>query len=335
MTQEQANSYDAGIKNDLIGLRLINDYKFLRAKEIGRFLWGKSPHATKYGERISRKWIDKKFVIPRTLPGRAGTALVLAARGVDFLSEFDVIGQSGKDWGSTVGGEWMPPKEWQHHCLTNSLLSFLACDENYSQITPEHQLRKIIKSGKTADGLATLKEKFRIWIEVENGRKSGSRMTDLVKTLLSVNTASNKLVKEISGVPVHYVAVAYPSNKKDENGHAIDHKSRILSAAKKMAEEDFRFLEFAFEMGSDASVNDLQVQMSMIESDAVNVELDRLEKHGMELIDGTPTYYLDDGTIVQVLGKSTWCNDVTTEHRTVTDAKRWIAMQNVAKRKPV
>lgn len=334
MTQEQVNGYEAGIKNDLIGLKLISEYKFLRAKEIGRFLWGKSAHATKYGERIARKWIDKKMVLARPLPGRAGTALVLASRGVDFLSEYNVDSQSGKDWGSINDSKWMPPKEWQHHCLANSLLSFLACDPAYSQLIPENILRRSIRSGKTPDALVTFKDKYRIWIEVENHRKTGSSMTDLISAMLSINSVSNRTFKNISGIDIHYFVVAHPINKKDENGHVIDHKTRIISAAKKQAIEDFRFIEFAFEMDSDSSVKEAKMTMSVIESDTVSVELARLEKHSMEFVDDTPTYYLDDGTVIQLVGASTWCLGVESQHKNITTAKRWIATQNVTPRKP-
>lgn len=296
MDQSKSNGVERGIHNDLKGLKLINDFKFLRAKEVGKFLWPRNGHSDKYGERICRKWLEKKYVLARKLPNRAGNAFVLAKAGVEFLSEYGVEAYSGKDWGSTKDGEWYPPKEWQHHCLTNSLLSDIFSWDGVEEVIPENKIRKNFSSSKIPDGIF-IRHGFANWLEVENHRKSGKRMDDLVKIFL--DTCSGKEII-IDGISIEKFTLAYPENKRDENGHLIDHKTRFINALKKHAKTDEYLYTIPFDIESDYSVSDAFPTMEIIESDAVALEIKRLIYLRMEKIPGGQRFHLDDESVWEI-----------------------------------
>lgn len=73
-----ANRFETSYECSVIALNHIHNFGWLRAAELGRLLWPNSAYSQKYAERWARMAIENQIVIPRRLPGKAGTALVLS-----------------------------------------------------------------------------------------------------------------------------------------------------------------------------------------------------------------------------------------------------------------
>jgi hypothetical protein len=283
MTEQAADGFLVGQENDLEGLHWLAKFGFLRAKDVGVLLWGQEENSFKYGQRICRKWIDKGYVLKRELPSKAGGAFVLAAGGVKFLSENGIHSKTGKDWGSIKNGEWSPPTEWKHHVIANSFLCYLK--SRSLSIVTENELRKNGATGKLPDGIYFIGE-HAFWIEVENHRKSGSKMEAMCKKIIELGTTTTKY-KGKNLFPV----VVYPENSVDERGYAINHKERIISAIKSISKKDLA-LKFVCVKLIGLTVHSHQEDNIFIESDRLSVELKRLDKTGVNETKDFAIYYI-------------------------------------------
>lgn len=319
-----------GLENDLIGLQYIESFRFLRAPEIGRLIWGNSENATKYGQRICRKWVDKKYVISRTLPSKAGNAFVLAANGVEFLESNWRNGKTGKDWGEMNDGKWTPPREWMHHLISNSYLTFLNNQKNISQVIPENEIRKIKQKGKIPDG-AFIENGELCWLELENHRKTGARMIDLVKTMIAINGSGKK--PKLDGEEFKRFYIAFPENKKDERGYQLDHRKRVLSAAKKIADSDFIYRTIELKLNGYTAI-DHEIKSELIEASPVTKELNNLNKR-WNLVDEGDEYIYKLKHGEYIINKKTLVaeyNGQSVQHETMTAARRAAAEISLAER---
>jgi len=77
----------------------------------------------------------------------------------------------------------MPPISWRHDLIATGVLSLMA--ERGFDIYPEAYLRRIEpEANKHPDGLIANREQgFSMWLEVENARKSGRNIDQLVVAL--------------------------------------------------------------------------------------------------------------------------------------------------------
>ncbi|OSZ44448.1 hypothetical protein BVZ31_17425 [Alcaligenes faecalis] len=215
----------------------INQFTWLHATELGRLLHPGQQHSRKYAEAHLRKLSQLRLVIARQLPGAgAGRAYVLSSRGASQLNDWNGgPGYStGKDWGSTKDGVWLPPASWRHDLIATGVLSLLA--ERNLDVYPESYLRRIKPdASKHPDGLIANREKgFSMWLEVENARKSGRNIDKLVEALAKASRANPITTFDIvQDAPVKLGLVAIDADARDERGFRLNHLHRIESTLRK------------------------------------------------------------------------------------------------------
>jgi hypothetical protein len=314
MMEQAEDGFLVGQENDLEGLHWLAKFGFLRAKDVGVLLWGQEENSFKYGQRICRKWIDKGYVLKRELPSKAGGAFVLAAGGVKFLSENGINSKTGKDWGSIKNGEWSPPREWKHHVIANSFLCYL--ESRVTAIIPENQFRKSGSKGKLPDGMFINNDEA-FWIEVENHRKSGSKMEDLCKIIIDLKTKKS----EYKGNKI-FPVIVYPENSVDERGYAINHKERIINAIKSISKVDL-YLKFICVKLIGLTVDSHKEEAVLIESDKLSIELKRLNKTSRDEKEDSSIYYIGNEKFlinkkdfsVLYKGRKIQCSSITEARR--------------------
>jgi hypothetical protein len=226
------NSHLLGQENDCTALRLIHDFGWLRAPEIGLLIWGAHTHHVKYGERLLRKLAARHLVIPRPLPAHSGSAFVLSQRGADLLLETTgITARSGKDWGETQAGVWVVPKWWRHDLLAHSFLALLS-SQGYTVI-PERRLRRENAVDKLPDGLAIPPDKGDVfWVEIESTRKSGRNMDLMARALIKVALGK---APTLSRLKANQTMVCYADRATDERGYRLDHRARVVNALQRHA----------------------------------------------------------------------------------------------------
>lgn len=224
------NSIEKRRQNDLAGLLFVHYFGWLRAIELGALLFPKNATSAEAANRIIRGWDQRRLVIVRELPDRAGKAIVLATAGVRFLSENGHKSSSGKDLGSTAAGVWKPPASWRHDLIAAGVLGELR-KQGYG-VVPETELRRRSNDcPKLPDGLLKGLDGQWIWLEVEHARKTGRHLQDLGKAIALAATGE---IKSIAGCNATAALVAYVENE-DEREYAIDHRSRVLKAISEYA----------------------------------------------------------------------------------------------------
>lgn len=222
-------------------LRLIGRYTWLRATELGRLLYPGQLHSRKYAEKNLRKLLAMRYVVARRLPGKdAGTAFVLATRGAQFLNDWNA-GQgyayrAGTDWGSAADGVWEPPRSWRHDLIATGVLACLK--ERGSDVFPEPMLRHSVPNAeKHPDGLV-VGNQAAAWLEVENARKSGRNIDQLVRALVRASLrrpySSFQSVAGVGAVSIVSGMVAINADARDERGRRLSHITRIESALRKI-----------------------------------------------------------------------------------------------------
>ena len=322
MTEQAIDSFQEGVENDLDGLEWIKKFEFLRASDVGALLWGDSKNSQKYGQRICRKWIEKGYVIKRELPSKAGGAFVLSAGGVRLLNEHKINAKTGKDWGVIKDGKWNPPTEWRHHLIANSFL--IEMEARGFEIITENEIRMSGTNGKLPDGIL-ITESNAFWVEVENQRKTGQKMSSMIDKLIQLK--KNKM--EFRGkllIPM----VVYVENSKDERGYAINHKERVISAVKSISKNDLA-LKFVKLKMTGLKIDGFEEENTIIESDSISIELKSLERIGTKEIDGITMYPvrgipcgINKKTLTVIRGNE------SIKFESMTQAKRYIAMLSVS-----
>jgi hypothetical protein len=226
------NAFQQRHQNDLTGLQWVHRFRWLRTAELGKLMWPNERFARTRADRVAASWLDRKLVIARTLPNRAGRALVLSNAGAGFLRANGIEAQSGKDIGSTAAGQWLPPCTWQHDLIASGVLA--CCYESNYEIQTEYELRQQNpRLAKIPDGLAWNKTTF-FWVEVEHAWKSGHAMQSLAKAICTV---SDGQCKPVSGKTPNVPVVAMMDSATDERGYALNHQTRITRAIEKEARQ--------------------------------------------------------------------------------------------------
>lgn len=222
-------------------LRLIGRFTWLRATELGRLLHPGQRHSRKYAEKHLRKLLALRMVVARRLPGAgAGTAFVLATRGAQFLNDWNAgqVGyeyRAGTDWGSSTNGIWEPPRSWRHDLIATGVLACLRERLEWG-VFPEPMLRHWVpQAEKHPDGLLVVGNQVSIWLEVENARKSGRNIEQLVRALAraSLRRPCSSFHEVLGGVPIARGMVAINAEARDERGRRLNHLTRVESALSK------------------------------------------------------------------------------------------------------
>lgn len=232
------NGFEQRKKNDQHGLCWINAFGWIRTAELGRLMWRGDRHARTRADRVVRGWIERRLVIVRPLPDGAGRALVLSEVGARLLRDAGKDAISGKDIGETEKGMWIAPANWRHDLLSAGVL--ISLYELGYTIQPERTIRQCNPTlTKIPDGLAWLAKQpgGAFWLEVENGRKSGKAMQDLVFALSAVSRGEGPMV---SGIKPFRVMVAFIPEAKDDREYQLNHQARVTSAIRRIATRDLR-----------------------------------------------------------------------------------------------
>lgn len=260
--------------NKMQALNWISNFGWIRVSELGLLLFGGS-NTRKQAERLVRLLKKRDLILERVLPGRTGRAVVLAAKGVRFLSDDGIFAQSGKDIGCIKNGVWLPPKTWRHDLLAQSVLCTLY--KLGYEIIPEHQIRRQAgPTRKIPDGLTKKPGGQWCWLEVESTRKSGQHMHRLATALLAVTAGT----VEIYGVRPQHSFVAYYSDSKDERSNKLNHKKRISNAIAYSAGSDTKVTFVECARNSSASLTAIDFIETTIESQKTNKVLACLNANG-------------------------------------------------------
>lgn len=232
------NSLNQRLKNDLRGLQIVHAFGWLRAKELGAFLWPQNASSTEAANRMIRSWHARKLVILRELPDRSGKAVVLALAGVRLLKSHGIDASTGKDIGSTSTEEgWRPPASWRHDLIATGVLAELH-KRGYKAISEQSLRRVPTDSPKLPDGLLCSPEGHWIWLEVEHSKKTGKNLSELGKALAF---AAAGRIKAVGGQRCTKAMFAY-ADTVDSRGHAINHKARVLKAISEQTRESIEVI---------------------------------------------------------------------------------------------
>lgn len=220
------NSIDLRQQNDLRGLTLVFEYGWLRARELGAFMWPRNSSSAEAANRLVRSWEKRKLVLVRELPERSGKAIVLALSGVRLLAEHGYHAKTGKDIGTTTEKGWIPPHSWRHDLIATGVLAEFH-KRGYSVI-PEQTLRRSTSTyaTKLPDGLLCGPTGEWIWLEVEHAKKTGRNMRDLAKALAYAAAGE---IKEVGGKRCTQAMAAYTDNV-DTRGYTLNHRARLIKA---------------------------------------------------------------------------------------------------------
>lgn len=269
-------SQKKGHENDLKGLRLLHDHRWLRKEELGILMWPRQAASVKSAEKIIRKWrsTKKKWIIERPLPKGAGTAIVLSERGAAHIGV-----TTGKDWGrherneQTKVSEWKPPRKWKHELYQSSLCACLT-RLGYKVIT-EHTIRPwIAKKDRIPDGIVT-GDTFRCWLEVESARKSGLLLRRMIRNLMSVATVPETRV--CLDIKVTGAMLAFSRTQKDERPYRLAHLSRAVSAIRKEAQRDIPLILAIMEVDNAGAVIDVTLAKYVVKCDEASRVLDNVD----------------------------------------------------------
>ena len=247
-------------------LHFIARFGWLRAVELGRFVYPNDTHGRKYAEKLLRKLVQLRYVLPRKLPGvGAGTGYVVAARGAAWLNA-NVVGtnernahldeddyyRDGTNWGrSDKNGVWSPPLSWEHDLLATGVLS-LFWQQGAVDVVSERELLRMVpnvKDNKHADGLAVTKDQHgqlqTVWLEVERSRKSGENLDAMLRAIVAAQRGTP--VTDYPGLPpVRHGMIAVPELCRDERGYSLDHQQRILNRLAKTRVKYDTHINFTF-----------------------------------------------------------------------------------------
>ena len=234
MGQGMASGFEQRHDNDIAGLLWIHRFGWLRSLELGRLMWPRDCYSRTRADRVIRGWLVRRLVIARQLPGGARRAVVLSESGARLLQDAGYTSaRSGKDWGETDGERWWPNHTWRHDLIAAGILSLLF-EDGYA-IHSEKMLRRNNPDlTKIPDGMASKGERV-IWLEVESTRKTGKAMRELASALEVVASGE---CGAVSGIQPNVAMVAYVGAARDERGHGLNHRQRVITAIQKTSRQD-------------------------------------------------------------------------------------------------
>lgn len=268
------NPHSQSIQNDLDGLSWLHRFGWLRSHELGPLLWPSSRYARHQAHRLARSWRARGLVLERELPARAGRALVLAAAGVRLLAGAGIAAATGKDFGETHSGRWVPPATWRHDLLATRVLVDLYLKG--FEVLPEAYIRRHAGHlAKLPDGLAVQDGRV-IWLEVEMARKTGPAMRMLADALCAIGEGS---AAAVLGHKPTDALVAYQAGVQDERGHALSHRQRVSRAVSAQARRTVP-ITWASCTDGEVGAGAISYEAAVVEADRASAILARLDAAG-------------------------------------------------------
>lgn len=314
--------HEQHLQNDLDGLQLVHKFSWLRPHELGVLLWPNTCHPRHQANRLVRSWRERRLIIERALPGRAGRAVVLAAVGVRLLAAHGIHAVTGKDFGETHGDVWTPPSTWRHDLIAVGVLVDLYL--NGFDVIPEAQIKRSAGHlSKLPDGVAHRDGQV-IWLEIEHMRKTGPAMKHLAQALCSVVDGT---APPILGMRATHAMVAFASGQVDERGYTLSHQQRVTKALSATAQHAMP-ISWAKCTIRSAGVSAVQYTDDQIETDKAAAVLRRLELCGWRPESGTLIcrYGSRTATVWEDEDADAWgwqVDDLPADRvNTVTEAKR-------------
>lgn len=303
-------------------LHFIARFGWLRAIELGRFVYPNDKHGRKYAEKLLRKLVQLRYVLPRKLPGvGAGSAYVVAARGAAWLNanvvgsnarnahlEEDDYFRDGTNWGRTnKDGIWSPPLCWEHDLLAAGVLSFFHEKGAVDIVSERELLRMVPNASKHADGLAVTKDPHdqlqTIWLEVERSRKSGENLDAMLKAIVSAQRGTP--VTDYPGLPpVKHGMIAVPQACQDERGYSLNHQQRILNRLAKIGVKSDTHINFVLMQLKHVTVESIRFATIVAKADetfrpadeSAGAPADKLEYEEANEEANDLAYQQEDGT---------------------------------------
>jgi hypothetical protein len=255
-------------------LYFIARFGWLRATELGRFIYLNDIYSRKYAEKLLRKLVALRYVVPRKLPGSgAGTAFVLSSRGADWLNAHSTekdedYYKEGTNWGRAENGGWMPPASWMHDLIVAGIMSILP-EKGAKRVFSELELRRMVPNAtKHPDGIFIIKDKNDeeqgVWLEVERSRKTGKNAEMTIMAVLKAQRGI-PVTKYPELSPITHGIIAIPNQIIDERGYTINHKERIINKAKQI------------KLSSPITLQIMIINMRGVTVESIKLELVKLE----------------------------------------------------------
>lgn len=277
-------------------LHWISRFGWLRARELGALLYplsGTIPgtliaddrrmnEQRKLASRLLSRLRESRYVLQRSLPGKAGDAYVISGAGVHYLQRrLAYTARAGDKWGRFIHGKWTPPASWEHELIvTLTMLHFLsqgASIKTELEIRAENPGQK-----KYPDGLVVSDVKMRDgsrrqmiqWVEVESADKSGAKMLALARSLMNAYRCQAPI---LSSLVANVATVVYRSDLVNLAGRKVDHKNRITKAVQRHIGADLtlRFVQITFKNASyHVKAFDIQrAQIHRLDPDDPSIEI--------------------------------------------------------------
>ena len=274
-------------QNDLKGLKAIEDFGWLRAHELAKLMWPKNKSNKEQADRLVRSWEERRLVLTRKLPDRAGRAVVLATAGVRLLAEDGIDAASGKDIGVLRDGKWEPPRDWKHHLLAaGALLHLSEMLQNVKGIIPERSIRKAHpRLSKIPDGMLIL-EGGVVWLEVESAAKKGKEMERLADALRYVSEGEAPV---LLGHKPNVSMVAFRDDAKDTRGYKLAHQQYVRRAISIRTTQPSTVFWATCKVTQSLTIESLELKKETIDSDkalAIKAHFDRWGWHTSEDTEG-------------------------------------------------
>jgi hypothetical protein len=273
MSNSRRDPFEIQLKNDLLGLSLINRWGWMRPTELGLYLWPKSKdEGRKQACAQCAKWLERGLVLQRKLPQRVGYCYVLAKAGVDFLKENGREAVTGKDIGRGSGEDWLPPIDWKHQLLTVGVVARLDATHEKDKALSDLSIKRLnIPLYKIPDALCNAKldgVDCTLFIETENARKTKAKdIENFIRTFQDV--ARGHLT--ISGFNPHFVAIVFDKDNK------INHRLRMSNFLKSKLDIPVTVLWFECTTKMH-SVTYISIEKEIIQPDEITAFFRQLKK---------------------------------------------------------
>ena len=229
MANTRPDPFDVQLKNDLLGLQLINRWGWMRPAELGMYMWPKTKdHGRKQACAQCSKWLDRGLVLQRKLPQRAGYCYVLAKAGVDFLKENGKKSVTGKDIGRGSGDDWLPPIDWRHQLLTVGTVAIFDLAHTKEKALSDLEIKRLnIPLYKIPDALCHFNDFkgniYTLFVETENARKTNTK--DLKKFIRVFHDVA-KGVWQLNGFKPNAIGIVFDKDNK------VNHRLRMTNYLK-------------------------------------------------------------------------------------------------------
>ncbi|MET7015151.1 hypothetical protein [Uliginosibacterium flavum] len=262
------------LQNDLQGLSHIQSFGWLRASELGQFMFAHTKYPRQAAERMVRGWLERKLIIERPLPSIAGRALVLSEAGARLLRQHgSETAKTNKDWGRFDGGLWHPDQQWEHDLMAAGILAKLSGDFRSEREVIATATARGVDLKKIPDGLICIDDTW-LALEVENASKTGKDMAHLAHGIAWFCSGT---VPALGDIQIKGAVIALDKHALDARGCRINHMARVTSALENIISSsvDVKFLIFERQGFSVSNFVILNVTIESVSGARIRNFLDR------------------------------------------------------------